>query len=232
MIDFYTWPTPNGRKPAIFFAETALAHRVIAIDITKGEQFHSTFLKINPNHKIPAIVDPAGPEGRPLVLFESGTILEYLAEKTGRFLPRGGAARWIVKQWLMFQMAGVGPMFGQHGHFHRYAPEKIPYAIERYRRETLRLYDVMNARLKDAEFLGGDYSIADMATYPWAVTYERRGMSLDDFPHVKRWIGAMAARPAVAQGMSILADREAPPGPITAEHRAAYFGDLQYQRRS
>lgn len=233
MIDFYTWPTPNGRKPAIFFAETGLAHRVIPVDITKGEQFKPSFLALCPNNKIPVVVDPDGPDGRPLTLWESGTILEYLAEKTGRFLPAEGQARWVVKQWLMFQMAGVGPMFGQHGHFHRYAPEKIPYAIERYRREAMRLYDVMNARLKEVEYLGGDYSIADMATYPWAVTYERRGMSIEDYPQVKRWLAAVGDRPAVQRGMKILAERETPvAGPISEEHRRAYFGDLQYTRRS
>src|SRR6185437_14024002 len=173
MIDVYYWPTPNGHKVTIFLEEVGLPYKVIPINIGKGEQFAPEFLKISPNNRMPAIVDHGGPDGAPIALFESGAILLYLAEKTGKLMPSEMRARYRVIEWLMFQMAGVGPMFGQAGHFRNAAPEKIPYAIERYTKETHRLADVMNKRLGETAFLGGDYSIADIASYPWVVAVLR-----------------------------------------------------------
>lgn len=203
MIDLYTWTTPNGRKVSVMLEECALAYRTHRIDIGKGDQFKDEFVAINPNSKIPAIVDREGPEGKPLSLFESGAILIYLAEKCGRFLPANARARYETLQWLMFQMGGVGPMFGQTHHFLRAAPEKVPYAIERYSRETRRLYGVLDRRLGEAPFLAGEYSIADMATYPWVARHEWHKVELADFPSVKRWFEAIGARPAVARGMAV-----------------------------
>lgn len=231
MIDVYFWPTPNGRKVSIMFEETGLSYTLKPLDITRGEQFEPDFLALNPNNKIPVIVDVHGPGGEPLVLFESGAILEYLAHKSGLLMPKNERGQWIAKQWLMFQMGNIGPMWGQQGHFIIYAPEPVPYAIERYTKEILRLLDVMNLRLRDAEYLAGDYTIADIATYPWIATYERRDISIEEFPHVERWLHAIAARPAVQRGMSWLDDRERRDKP-DKEHLAAYFGDRQYQRRS
>ena len=231
MIDFYFWPTPNGRKVSVMFEETKLPYALKPLNITRGEQFEPEFLAINPNNRIPAIVDPDGPGGEPLALFESGAILEYLAQKSGMFVPKDERSRWITKQWLMFQMGNIGPMWGQHGHFVIYAQEEVPYAIDRYRKEILRLTDVMNLRLRDAEYLAGDYGIADIATYPWVSTYERRDLPIDEFPHVKRWIEAIAARPAVQRGMTWMDDRDRRDAP-DEEHLAAYFGEQQYQRRS
>jgi GSH-dependent disulfide-bond oxidoreductase len=187
MIDLYFWTTPNGYKPLMFLEETALPYTLIPIDIGAGDQFDSDFLKIAPNNRIPAIVDhdPAD-GGEPISIFESGAILLYLAEKTGRFLPTDLRGRHDALQWLFWQMAGLGPMAGQNHHFGTYAPEKIPYAIERYEKETGRLYAVLNQRLADREFIAGDYSIADMASYPWTVSHERQKQDLNDFPHLKR----------------------------------------------
>ncbi len=231
MIDFYFWPTPNGRKVSVMFEETGLPYALKPLNITRGEQFEPEFLAINPNNRIPAIVDPDGPGGEPLALFESGAILEYLAHKSGMFMPKDERGRWITKQWLMFQMGNIGPMWGQHGHFVIYAQEEVPYAIDRYRKEILRLTDVMNLRLRDAEYLAGDYGIADIATYPWVSTYKRRDLPIDEFPHVKRWIEAIAARPAVQRGMTWMDDSDRRDAP-DKEHLAAYFGEQQYQRRS
>ena len=203
MIDLYTWGTPNGRKVSIMLEETGLPYRVHKIDISKGDQFKPEFVAINPNSKIPAIVDPEGPGGKALTLFESGAILIYLAEKTGRFLPKDPAARYVVLEWLMFQMGGVGPMFGQVHHFLRAAPEPVPYAIERYSKETMRLYGVLDARLGGAAYLAGDYSIADIATYPWVARHEWHKVELGDFPNVERWYRAIGARPAVTRGMQV-----------------------------
>jgi GSH-dependent disulfide-bond oxidoreductase len=201
MIDFYTWSTPNGRKVAIMLEECALAYTTHKIDIGKGDQFTPAFLAVNPNGKIPAIVDHAAVDGKPLALFESGAILIYLAEKTGKFLPAAPRARAEVLQWLMFQMGGVGPMFGQAHHFIRFAPEKVPYGIERYSKETRRLYGVMDKRLSESAYLAGaDYSIADMATFPWVARHTYHEVDLADFPNVKRWHDAIAARPAVVKG--------------------------------
>jgi GST-like protein len=202
-IELYTWSTPNGRKVSVMLEEVGLAYSVHPINIGKGEQLAADFLAISPNGKIPAIVDPDGPGGR-FPLFESGAILIYLAEKTGQLLPREPRARYTAIQWLMFQMGGVGPMFGQAHHFMRFAKEKVPYGIERYGKETRRLYGVMDKRLSEAAFLAGDgYTIADIATFPWVARYEYHQVSLSDFPNVERWYRAIAARPAVVRGMAV-----------------------------
>ena len=203
MIDFYTWTTPNGRKVSIMLEECALPYRALKVDIGKGEQFRPEFLAINPNNRIPAIVDPEGPEGQPLALFESGAILVYLAGKTGRFLPESTRGKYLALQWLMFQMGGVGPMFGQAHHFLRAAPEQVPYGIKRYTDETRRLYGVLDKRLGEASFLAGEYSIADMATFPWVARHEWHKVALADFPNVKRWYDTIARRPAVVRGMAV-----------------------------
>jgi len=197
MIDLYFWTTPNGYKPLLFLEETGLPYKLVPIDIGAGDQFKPAFLKIAPNNRIPAMVDhdPAG-GGEPISIFESGAILLYLAEKTGRFLPADLRGRHEVLQWLFWQMGGLGPMAGQNHHFAAYAPEKIPYAIDRYVKETGRLYAVLNRRLADRDFVAGDYSIADMASYPWIVSHERQSQDLNDFPNLKRWFEAIAARPA------------------------------------
>ena len=197
-IDLYYWTTPNGHKIAIFLEEARLPYTIIPIDIGKGEQFQPEFLNISPNNRIPAIVDrdPAD-GGNPISVFESGAILTYLGEKTGQFLPAGVRDKVDVLQWLHWQMGGLGPMLGQNHHFSQYAPEKIPYAIDRYVNETHRLYGVLNKRLKDRTFVAGNYSIADMAMYPWIVPYEKQGQNLDEFPHLKRWFETIAERPAV-----------------------------------
>ena len=198
MIELHYWPTPNGHKITIFLEETGLAYQIHPVDIGKGEQFRPEFLKIAPNNRMPAIVDRAPADGgAPLSVFESGAILVYLAEKTGRFLPSNLRGRFRALEWLFWQMGGLGPMAGQNHHFAQYAPEKLPYAIERYVKETNRLYGVLDRRLAEAPYLAGDYSIADMAAYPWTVRWERQGQKLEDFPHVARWIDAIRSRPAV-----------------------------------
>jgi len=203
MIDLYTWSTPNGRKVSIMLEECGLPYRAHAVNIGKGEQFADAFVAISPNAKIPAIVDAEGPDGRPLALFESGAILVYLAGKTGRFLPQTTRGRYVALQWLMFQMGGVGPMFGQAHHFLRSAKPPVPYAIERYKTETRRLYGVLERRLGEAAFLAAEYSIADIATFPWVARYEWHQVALADFPNVKRWFDTIGARPAVARGMAV-----------------------------
>ena len=197
MIDLHYWPTPNGHKITMFLEETGLEYKIFPVNIGAGEQFKPEFLAIAPNNRMPAIVDhaPHG-GGAPVSVFESGAILLYLAEKTGKFLPADLRGRVEVLQWLFWQMGGLGPMAGQNHHFSQYAPEKIPYAINRYVNETNRLYGVLNKRLAGRPFMAGDYSIADMASYPWVVPYERQGQKLEDFPHLKRWFEAIAARPA------------------------------------
>ena len=231
MIDLYTWPTPNGFKVPIMLEECGLDYTIFPIDIGRGDQFEADFLKISPNNKMPAIVDSDGPDARPYALFESGAILLYLAEKTGRFMARETAARYLVIQWLMFQMGGIGPMFGQAHHFCSYAPEPIPYAIDRYTNEAGRLYGVMDRRLGEVEFLAGEYSIADMACYPWTRSYDRQGQDLDDFPNVGRWFDAIEERPAVQKGLKVLADRRRSPSAIDEEQRSILFGAKQYQKR-
>ncbi len=204
MIDLYTWGTPNGRKVSIMLEEVGLPYAVHKVDIGKGDQFKPDFVAINPNSKIPAIVDSDGPDGKPISVFESGAILIYLAEKTGRLLPKDPRAKSEVLQWLMFQMGGVGPMFGQNHHFRRFAPEKIAYGIERYGKETERLYGVMDTRLaKVAHLAGADYSIADVATYPWVSRHDYQEIDLARFPNVKRWFDQLSARPAVQKGMKV-----------------------------
>ncbi|MCG8356876.1 MAG: glutathione S-transferase N-terminal domain-containing protein [Kiloniellales bacterium] len=203
-IDLYTWKTPNGRKVSIMLEELALPYETHTVNIGQDEQFAPDFLAISPNNKIPAIVDPEGPDGAPISLFETGAILLYLAEKTGRFMPRETRARQLANQWLMWQMGGFGPMLGQAHHFRRFAKEQVPYAIERYTNETRRLYGVLDRRLGEADYLAGeDYSVADIATYPWAARHEWHGMDLADFPNVKRWYDAIGARPAVERGMAV-----------------------------
>ena len=203
MIDLYTWTTPNGRKVSIMLEELALSYRVHPVNIGKGEQFAPEYVKINPNSKIPSIVDPEGPDGKPIVMMESGAILIYLARKTGKLFPQADRAKYEVLQWLMFQMGGVGPIFGQVHHFLRAAKEPVPYAIERYTKEKDRLYGVLDRRLGEVEYLAGEYSIADIATYPWVARFEWHKTDLNDFPHVKRWFDAISARPAVQKGMNV-----------------------------
>src|SRR5690606_7930861 len=203
MIDLYTWKTPNGRKISIMLEATGRPYRVHTIDIGKGEQFAPDFLKISPNNKIPAIVDPYGPDGEPISLFESGAILIYLSAKAGKLLPEGMRGRFEALQWLMFQMGGVGPMFGQVHHFLRFAGEDVPYAKKRYTDEKDRLYGVLDRRLGEAEFLADEYSIADIATYPWVARHEWQATDLNDYPNVRRWFDAISARPAVQRGMAV-----------------------------
>jgi GST-like protein len=199
MIDLYTFTTPNGRKASIMLEEVELPYNVHKIDITKNEQFTPEFVAINPNSKIPALVD----RDTGITVFESGAILIYLAEKTGKLLPTNDKERFQVLSWLMLQMGSVGPMFGQLNHFKKFAPEKIPYAIERYEKETLRLYSVLDTQLAEREYLCGDYSIADIATYPWVAIYEFQGLTLDNHPNLKRWVETMQQRPAVQRGMAV-----------------------------
>ena len=203
MIDLYTWSTPNGRKISIMLEELGLPYKVYPVNIGKGEQFEPAYVAINPNSKIPAIVDPDGLDGSPIRMMESGAILIYLAGKTGRLLPQSVRERYAALEWLMFQMGGIGPIFGQVHHFLRAAKEPVPYAIERYTRETRRLYGVLNARLEGREYLADGYSIADIATYPWVARYEWHKTRLEEFPHVKRWFDAISARPAVQRGMKV-----------------------------
>ncbi|MEO3713514.1 glutathione binding-like protein [Roseateles flavus] len=223
MIDVYTWATPNGHKVHIMLEECALPYRVIPVDIGSGAQFEQHFLKISPNNKIPAIVDPDGPDGQPMSLFESGAILLYLAGKTGRLLPADVRGKYEVLQWLMFQMGSVGPMLGQAHHFRLYAPEKLPYAIERYTKEAQRLYGVINRRLASSTYLGGkDYSIADIAVFPWLRSWKNQGVELSDYPHLKGWFDEIARRPAVQRGLEVLADQRRPL--TTDKAREVLFG--------
>ncbi len=225
MIDLYFWTTPNGYKPLLFLEETGLPFNGVPVDISKGEQFEPRFLEISPNNRIPAIVDHAPAEGGGAIsVFESGAILLYLAEKTGRFLPADLAGRTEALQWLFWQMGGLGPMAGQNHHFRNYAPEKIPYAIERYVKETARLYGVLNKRLADREFVAGDgYTIADMASYPWIVPHERQGQDLEDFPNLKRWFQDVAERPATLRAYKKGKALNSNPT-VTEEAKAILFG--------
>jgi GST-like protein len=224
MIDFYFSPTPNGLKVRLFLEEAELAHRIVPVSLGRGEQFRPDFLRISPNGKIPAIVDNAPADGTaPLSVFESGAILLYLAEKTGRFMPTDFRARMDVLQWLFWQVGGLGPMAGQIGHFNVFAPEKVPYAIDRYTRELHRLYGVLDRRLAGREYIAGDYSIADMACYPWILP-DRQGQSIDDFPHVRRWKAAIAARPAVVRAYALAKDVNQKPTVMDERTRAVLFG--------
>jgi GSH-dependent disulfide-bond oxidoreductase len=226
VIDLYYWPTPNGHKIPIMLEETGMPYRVKPVNMLRGEQFRPAFLKINPNNKIPAIVDREGPGGKPFALFESGAILQYLAEKSGQFMPRATRDRYTVIQWLTFQVAGVGPMFGQCGHFLGYAPRKIQYAIDRYRNETLRLYGVMDRRLGDVEYLAGKYSIADIATWPWVHVRWLHKIDLAQFPNVQRWYDTIGARPAVQRGVAVLGEKMKIGNP-DRKAREALFGKQQ-----
>jgi GST-like protein len=224
MIDLYYWTTPNGHKITIFLEETRIPYRIVPINIAKGDQFEADFLRISPNNRIPAIVDHAPTDGgTPITLFESGAILLYLAEKTGCFISSDPRGRLETLQWLFWQMAGLGPMAGQNHHFGLYAPEKLPYAIDRYVKETNRLYGVLNKRLADREFVAGDYSIADMAAYPWIIPWQRQQQNLDDFPHLQRWFAAIQVRPAVVRAYQRAAEINTAPT-VTEASKAILFG--------
>ena len=230
MIEVYSWATPNGHKVHVMLEECGLEYRAIPVNIGAGEQFAPEFLAISPNNKIPAIVDADGPDGRPISLFESGAILLYLAAKTGRFLPADARARWRVLEWLMFQMGSVGPMLGQTHHFRLYAPEKLPYAIDRYSNEAKRIYGVLDKRLTGREWVASDdYSIADIAIFPWLRSWQNQGIDWVDFPHLKRWFDRVAARPAVQRGVEVLASLRKPFR--TDAEREVLFGATQYERR-
>jgi GSH-dependent disulfide-bond oxidoreductase len=230
MIDAFSWPTPNGHKVHIMLEECGLPYRAIPVDIGAGDQFKPEFLKMSPNNKIPAITDPQGPDGKPISLFESGAILVYLAAKTGRFMPSSDRAKFEVLQWLMFQMGSVGPMLGQTHHFRMYAPQKLEYAIDRYSNEAKRLYCVIDRRLSQSAWLGGaDYSIADIATFPWLRSWERQGIVLTEYPHLQAWFNKIAERPAVQRGVKVMAELRRP---ITGDkEREVLFGKTQYERR-
>jgi len=231
MIDLYSWATPNGHKVHIMLEETGIPYRVHGVNIRTGEQFAPEFLRISPNNRIPAIVDPDGPAGRPLSLFESGAILVYLAGKSGKFLPQDLNDRYTALQWLMWQMGGVGPMFGQANHFRAYAVEKIAYAIERYTNEANRLTGVLDRRLAETRFLAGDeYSIADIAVFPWMRNAERRGIDMNAYPNAKRWFDEIAARPAVQRGVKVLV-AESERAPLDDRAREVMFGKTQFERR-
>ena len=229
MIEVYSWATPNGHKVHIMLEECALPYKAVPVDIGSGDQFKPEFLAISPNNKIPAIVDPDGPDGKPISLFESGAILLYLAGKTGRFLPADTRGKYAVLQWLMFQMGGVGPMLGQTHHFRIYAPEKLAYAIDRYSNEAKRLYRVMNDQLARSRYIAGDaYSIADIAIFPWLRSWKNQGIDWAEYPHLKGWFYEIAARPAVARGVGVLADLRRPL--MDDKARSVLFGAEQYQR--
>jgi GSH-dependent disulfide-bond oxidoreductase len=234
MIDVYSWPTPNGHKVHIMMEECGYKlgrdWRAIPINIGKGDQFTPEFLKISPNNKIPAMVDPNGPDGKPISMMESGAILLYLASKTGKFIPKTDRARFEMMEWLMFQMGGVGPMLGQAHHFRIYAPEKVEYAVNRYTNEAKRLYGVMDKRLATNKFIAGSsYTIADIAIFPWLRSWQNQGIDWADYPHLKAWFDKIAARPAVQRGVTVLADLRKP---LTDDKtRDVLFGNAQYQKR-
>jgi len=230
MIEVYSWPTPNGHKVHIMLEECGLAYRVHPVDIGAGDQFAPAFLAISPNNKVPAITDSEGPDGQPMSMFESGAILLYLAGKTGKLLPADVRGKYEVLQWLMFQMGGVGPMLGQAHHFRIYAPEKLPYAIDRYTNEAKRLYSVINKRLAHSTYLGGrDYSIADIAVFPWLRSWKNQGVEMGDYPHLKGWFDEVARRPAVQRGLEVLAGARKP---LTDDKsREVLFGKRQMEQR-
>lgn len=230
LIEVYTWPTPNGHKVHIMLEECGLPYAVHAVDIGAGEQFEPAFLAISPNNRIPALVDPEGPDGEPISLFESGAILLYLAGKTGKFLPRSVRGKYVTTQWLMWQMGNFGPMLGQAHHFRIYAPEKLDYAINRYSREAGRLYRVLEHQLDGKDYVtGSDYTIADMAIFPWTRSRKNQGIEPGDFPNVERWIERLQARPAVQRALQVLADRRKPL--TNPDAFSNLFGDNQYRKR-
>ena len=234
MIKVYSWPTPNGHKVHVMLEECGLRlgrdWQAIPVDIGAGDQFQPDFLAISPNNKIPALVDPNGPDGKPIALFESGAILLYLAAKTGKLLPRTDRLKFQVLQWLMFQMGGVGPMLGQAHHFRIYAPKKIDYAINRYTNEAKRLYGVMDRQLASSKFIAcNQYTVADVAIFPWLRSWENQGIDWADYPHLKKWFDLVGARPAVQRGVQVLADLRRP---ITGDkEREVLFGSTQYKKR-
>jgi len=234
-IELYYWPTPNGWKISIMLEEIGLPYEVHEVNITQGDQFDDWFLEISPNNKMPAIVDPDGPGGKPLALFESGAILLYLADKTGQLIPQDRAAYYGTVQWLMFQMGSLGPMAGQAHHFRNYAPEKLRYAIDRYTNEVHRIYNVMDRRLGETTHVAGnEYSIADIACWPWVKSYENQGQDIDEFPNLKRWFDELGARPAVQKGVELLAERRSSGrtgGAFDEKAQEILFGKAQYQRR-
>jgi GST-like protein len=224
MIDLYYWTTPNGHKITIFLEEAALSYKIIPVNISQGDQFKPDFLAVSPNNRIPAIVDHEPSDGgKPIPVFESGAILLYLAEKTGKFMRAEPRRKVEVSQWLFWQMGGLGPMAGQNHHFSQYAPSKIPYAIDRYVNETNRLYGVLDRRLADRDFIAGEYSIADMASYPWIVPHERQGQKLENFPNLKRWFERIKARPAVARAYARAKEINSQPT-VTEESKRILFG--------
>ena len=230
MIEVYSWATPNGHKVHVMLEECGLAYRAIPVNIGAGDQFAPDFLAISPNNKIPAIVDPDGPDGEPISVFESGAILIYLAAKTGRFLPADLRGKYRTLEWLMFQMGSVGPMLGQAHHFRLYAPEKLPYAIDRYSNEAKRLYGVIDKRLGQSRYIAADeYTIADIAIFPWLRSWKNQGIELDDYPALRAWFDGIAARPAVQRGVEVLAALRKPIR--TEQEREVLFGATQYQRR-
>jgi GSH-dependent disulfide-bond oxidoreductase len=230
MIEVFSWATPNGHKVHIMLEECGLPYRAIPVDIGAGDQFKPEFLRISPNNKIPAIIDPDGPDGKPISLFESGAILVYLAGKTGKFLPRLDREKYEVLEWLMFQMGTVGPMLGQAHHFRMYAPEKLEYAINRYSNEAKRLYGVIDKRLAQKKWLGGnDYSIADIATFPWLRSWQNQGIVLSEYPNLQAWFDKISERPAVQRGVKVLAELRR--AIRTEAEREVLFGKTQYQRR-
>jgi GST-like protein len=225
MIDVHYWPTPNGWKVTIFLEEAGLPYKIVPVNIGTGDQFKPNFLKISPNNRMPAIVDHEPPGGgAPVTIFESGAILQYLAEKTGKFMPRDVRGKYEVLQWVNWQMGGLGPNCGQNHHFSAYASEKIPYAINRFVNETNRLYGVLNKRLTDRQFIAGDYSIADMMCWPWIVPHERQGQKIDDFPHLKRWFEAMRVRPGVERGYAVGKELRQPIAAVSEESKRILFG--------
>jgi GST-like protein len=230
MIQVFSWPTPNGHKVHIMLEECKLPYEAIPVNIGTGDQFKPEFLKISPNNKIPALIDPDGPDGQPISLFESGAILLYLAAKTGKFLPSSDRRKYEVLQWLMFQMGGVGPMLGQAHHFRMYAPEKIDYAVNRYTNEARRIYGVMDTQLASNKFIAGaTYSIADIAIFPWLRSWQNQGIDWANYPHLKAWFDMVGARPAVQRGVQVLADLRKP---ITDDRaREVLFGKTQHERK-
>jgi GST-like protein len=231
VIDVFFWPTPNGWKITITLEELGLPYNVVPINIGKGDQFEPDFLAISPNNKMPAITDPDGPDGEPISIFESGAIMIYLAEKTGKLMPTDARGRYRVMEWMMFQMGTVGPLLGQTAHFRRYAPEKIDYAIDRYTNEAGRIYGVMDRWLADHEYLAGDYSIADIATWPW-ILGKNQGQDYEDFPNLKRWRNAIKVRPAVIKGRDVM-KQTVPVGDVSKdkERFETLFGAKQYEKR-
>ena len=231
MIDLYYWPTPNGWKITILFAELVLDYNIIPVNIIEGDQFAPDFLIIAPNNRMPAIVDPDGADGEPISIFESGAILLHYADKHQKFIPADERGRIDVLQWLFFQMGNVGPMLGQCHHFRNYAVEKLEYAIDRYTREATRLYRVVDRRLNDREYVAGDYSIADMALFPWMRVWKNQGQTLEDFPHLAKWIDRMYQRPAVRRGLDVMKDEQAKKREFTEDQRSIMFGDKQFSAR-